>query len=60
MNPTITITPEIHEAILTAVDMVSDAISMTDLARFPYMGESLGDVRDLLLILASGEIEVLA
>jgi hypothetical protein len=57
---TITITPELHEALLAAIDIVSDAISMTDLARFPYMGESLGDVRDLLGLLATGNLEVFA
>lgn len=63
MNPTITITPEIHEAILTAASMVDDALealSPHDFVAIPYVGESLGDVRDLLLILASGKLEVLA
>ncbi len=59
---TITITNELHEALLTAASMVDDAIealSPHDFVAMPYVGESLGDVRDLLNMIASGNLETI-
>ena len=59
---TITITKEVHEALLTAASMVDDAIealSPYDFVAMPYVGESLGDVRDLLNMIASGNLETI-
>ena len=56
---TITITKEIHEALLTAASMVEDVIAILDLGAMPYAGESLGDVRDLLNMIASGNLETI-
>ena len=54
---TITITKEIHEALLTAASMVDDVIAVLDLRAMPYHGEALGDVRDLLNMIANGTIQ---
>jgi hypothetical protein len=56
---TITITNEVHEALLTAASMVEDVIAILDLGAMPYAGESLGDVRDLLTAIASGNLEMI-
>jgi hypothetical protein len=55
---TVTITPKLHEAILAAADIVEDTIAATDESKFPYAAESLGDVRDLLLMLANARTAV--
>ena len=53
---TITITNEIHEALLIAASMTDDVIALLDLSVTPYAGEALGDVRDLLHMIASGDL----
>ena len=56
---TITITDDLHEALLTAASMVEDVIAILDLEATPYAGEALGDVRDLLGMIASGNLETI-
>ena len=56
---TITITDELHETLLTAAAMVDDVIAIIDLGAMPYAGEALGDVRDLLNMIASGNLETI-
>lgn len=56
---TITITDDLHEALLTAASMVEDVIAVLDLGATPYAGEALGDVRDLLGMIASGNLETI-
>jgi hypothetical protein len=56
---TITITNELHEALLTAASMVEDVMAVLDLRAMPYHGEALGDVRDLLNMIASGNLETI-
>lgn len=53
---TLTITDDVHEALLTAATMVDDVIAALDLRAMPYHGEALGDVRDLLHMIASGKL----
>ena len=53
---TITVTDELHEALLIAASMVDDVIAVLDLRAMPYHGEALGDVRDLLHMIASGDL----
>jgi hypothetical protein len=56
---TITITNELHEALLTAASMTDDVIALLDLSVTPYAGEALGDVRDLLHAIARGDLSAL-
>ena len=56
---TITITNELHEALLTAASMVEDVMAVLDLRAMPYHGEALGDVRVLLNMIASGNLETI-
>jgi hypothetical protein len=56
---TITITEEVHEALLTAASMLDDVIAVFDLGAIPYAGEAIGDVRDLLHMIASGNLETI-
>lgn len=58
-NPTITITDSIHDALLTAAGMVDDVIAVLDLRHTPYHGEALGDVRDLLLMVAKADMSTI-
>lgn len=55
----ITITDGLHETLLTAASMVEDVIAILDLEAMPYAGEALGDVRDLLTLIASGDVEII-
>jgi hypothetical protein len=57
---TITITNELHEALLTAASMTDDVIALLDLSVTPHAGEALGDVRDLLLAIARGDLSALS
>ena len=57
---TITITDEIHDALLTAASMTDDVIAILDLREMPYAGEALGDVRDLLHAIARGDLSALS
>jgi hypothetical protein len=56
---TITITDDVHETLLTAASMVDDVIAVLDLRHMPYHGEALGDVRDLLHMIASGDLSTI-
>ena len=58
-TPTITITNDVHEALLTAASMVDDVMAVLDLRAMPYHGEALGDVRDLLHMIASGDLSAI-
>jgi hypothetical protein len=58
-NPTLTITNDVHDALLTAASMVDDVMAVLDLRAMPYHGEALGDVRDLLHMIASGDVSTI-
>jgi hypothetical protein len=58
-NPTLTITNDVHDALLTAASMVDDVMAVLDLRAMPYHGEVLGDVRDLLHMIASGDVSTI-
>ena len=45
--------------LLTAASMVDDVIAVLDLRHMPYHGEALGDVRDLLHMIASGDLSTI-
>jgi hypothetical protein len=57
---TITITDQLHDVLLTAASMTDDVIALLDLSATPYAGEALGDVRDLLLAIARGDLSALS
>ena len=53
---TITMTDELRGALLIAASMTDDVIALLDLSKYPYAGEALGDVRDLLNMIATGDL----
>jgi hypothetical protein len=53
---TITMTDELRGAILIAASMTDDVIALLDLSKYPHAGEALGDVRDLLNMIATGDL----
>lgn len=60
MNNVVIITSEVSDALLTAAEAVDDIIGLLDLSKVPYAGESLGDIRDLLLMIAKGDLSTLS
>lgn len=53
---TLTITPNLQEQLHTAADMVDTVLLNLNLSETPYFGETLGDVRDLLVQLANNTL----
>jgi hypothetical protein len=59
MAITITITNEVHDALLTAIDMMNDLSIIINDREAPYAGEMVGDVRDLLNMILSGDLSTI-
>jgi hypothetical protein len=58
-NITITITPEVHDALLIAIDMMNDLSEIINDREAPYAGEMIGDVRDLFSMILSGDMSTI-
>ena len=58
-NITITITPEVHDALLIAIDMMGDLSEIINDRDAPYAGEMIGDVRDLLNMILLGDLSTI-
>jgi len=59
MAITITITNEVHDALLIAIDMMGDLSEIINDREAPYAGEMIGDVRDLLNMILLGDLSTI-
>jgi hypothetical protein len=59
MAITITITNEVHDALLSAIDMMGDLSEIINDREAPYAGEMIGDVRDLLNMILLGDLSTI-